>query len=52
MAKNIQTAIIPDEQVLSKIYLIRGQKVVLDLDLAALYGLKPICLQEQGKRNA
>ena len=37
MAKSKQTAIISDEQVISKIYLIRGQKVMLDRDLAALY---------------
>jgi len=30
---------IPDEVVMSKIYLIRGQKVMLDRDLAELYGV-------------
>lgn len=34
-----------------KIYLIRGQKVMLDKDLAVLYGVKPIRLREQVKRN-
>jgi len=29
----------------------RGQKVMLDKDLAALYGVKPIRLREQVKRN-
>jgi hypothetical protein len=33
------------------IYLIRGQKVMLDTDLAELYGVKAIRLREQVKRN-
>jgi hypothetical protein len=43
--------IIPDEVVMNKIYLIRGQKVMLDRDLAELYGVKAIRLREQVKRN-
>lgn len=35
----------------SKIYFIRGQKVMLDRDLAKLYDIKPIRLREQVKRN-
>lgn len=31
---------VPDETVMNKIYLIRGQKVMLDRDLAELYGVK------------
>ena len=42
---------IPDEVVMSKIYLIRGEKVMLDRDLAELYGVKAIRLREQVKRN-
>ncbi|MBI3247495.1 MAG: ORF6N domain-containing protein [Deltaproteobacteria bacterium] len=34
-----------------RIYLIRKQKVMLDSDLAELYGVKPIRLREQVKRN-
>jgi hypothetical protein len=33
------------------IYVIRGQKVMLDRDLAALYGVKPIALRQQVRRN-
>lgn len=36
---------------MSKIYLLRSQKIMLDRDLAALYGVKPIRLREQVKRN-
>jgi hypothetical protein len=34
-----------------KIYTIRGLQVMLDRDLAELYGVKPIRLREQVKRN-
>ncbi|MBK7129995.1 MAG: ORF6N domain-containing protein [Crocinitomicaceae bacterium] len=43
--------IIPDERLLNKIYLIRGQKVMLDRDLAELYGVETKRLKEQVKRN-
>jgi len=35
----------------TKIFEIRGQKVMLDRDLAALYQVKPFRLREQIKRN-
>ena len=41
----------PDEVVMSKIYLIRGQKVMLDVDLAELYGVETKRLKEQVRRN-
>lgn len=43
--------IIPDEVIVSKIYLIRDKKVMLDRDLAELYDIKAIRLREQVKRN-
>ncbi|MBI1837519.1 MAG: ORF6N domain-containing protein [Flavobacteriia bacterium] len=43
--------IIPDEQIIRKVYLIRGQRVMLDRDLADLYQIKPFRLREQVKRN-
>lgn len=42
---------IPDEVVIRKIYLIRRQKVMLDIDLAELYQVEPGRLNEQVKRN-
>ncbi|MBI3318368.1 MAG: ORF6N domain-containing protein [Candidatus Omnitrophica bacterium] len=39
------------EQVEHKILLIRGHKVMLDSDLAELYGVRPIRLREQVRRN-
>ncbi len=44
-------SIIPDDTVISKIYFIRNQKVMLDRDLAALYGVETKRLKEQVKRN-
>ena len=51
MAKTTKVMLIPDEVVMNKIYLLRKQKVMLDRDLADLYGIKPIRLREQVKRN-
>jgi hypothetical protein len=43
---------LPDEVVINKIYLIRGQKVMLDRDLAELYGLETKVLNQAVKRNS
>jgi len=42
---------IPTERIESRIYLIRGQKVMLDHDLANLYGVPTKRLNEAVKRN-
>jgi hypothetical protein len=42
---------IPVEQIAQLIYLIRGQKVILDFDLAALYGVATKVLNQAVKRN-
>ncbi|MDQ1297518.1 MAG: hypothetical protein QG558_56 [Campylobacterota bacterium] len=41
-----------DDSIKTKIYTIRGLQVMLDRDLAELYGVKPIRLREQVKRNS
>ncbi len=52
MPKKITTAtIIPQEVVINKIYFLRNEKIMLDRDLAVLYGVKAIRLREQVKRN-
>lgn len=43
---------IPDEIVASKICVFQGQKVMLDFDLAALYGVTTKALNQAVKRNA
>jgi len=51
MTKEKLVISIPDEVITSKIYLIRGNKVMLDADLAELYGVETRRLKEQVKRN-
>jgi hypothetical protein len=45
------SAIVPLERIESRIFLIRGHKVMLDSDLAELYGVTTKRLNEQVKRN-
>lgn len=47
----LKNTVIPDEVVMSKIYMIRHQKVMLDEDLAELYGVETRRLNEQVRRN-
>ena len=41
----------PEELIINKIYFLRGQKVMLDRDLAELYGVETKKLKEQVRRN-
>ncbi|MBU0489790.1 MAG: ORF6N domain-containing protein [Bacteroidetes bacterium] len=43
--------VIPEETVISKIYLIRGKRVMLDMDLADIYGVETKQLKRAVKRN-
>ncbi|MDR1996521.1 ORF6N domain-containing protein [Azonexus sp.] len=47
-----ETATLPIERIAQAIVVIRGQKVLLDEDLAALYGVETRRLNEQVRRNA
>ena len=51
MASKEDTSV-PDEIVATKIFLIKGKKVMLDEDLAQLYGVPTRRLNEQVKRNS
>jgi phage regulator Rha-like protein len=44
-------AMMPDEAVINKIYLIRNQKVMLDMDLADMYGVETKQLKRSVNRN-
>jgi len=44
-------ALIPEERIITKIYFLRNQKVMLDRDLAELYGVETKRLKESVKRN-
>jgi hypothetical protein len=51
MAKRREVALIPPERIERSILLIRGQRVLLDMDLAALYGVETRTLVQAVKRN-
>lgn len=51
MAKEIRLIGVAEETIISKIYLIRGQKVMIDRDLAELYGVETKRLKEAVRRN-
>ena len=51
MANKQTLAILSDDIVVNKIYIIRNQKVMLDSDLAELYGVETKRLNEQVRRN-
>ena len=51
MSEPVQSIAIPDEVVISKIYIVRGIKIMLDRDLADLYGVETKVLKQSVKRN-
>lgn len=48
-SKNI--SVVSDELIINKIYLVRGQKIMIDRDLAELYGVETKRLKEAVRRN-
>ena len=44
-------SILPDEVIVNKIYFIRGRKIMIDRDLAELYGVETKRLKEPVRRN-
>ncbi len=48
---NKSEVMLPDEIIMSKIYIIRGRKIMLDKDLAEMYGVETKRLKEAGRRN-
>ena len=51
IAKSMQSDLIPPERIESKIYLIRGRKVMLDSDLAVLYQVRTDAINQAVRRN-
>jgi|SRR5580658_413891 hypothetical protein len=51
-AAAIRSAVVPIAAIERRIYVIREQKVMLDRDLAELYGVRTMALKQQVKRNA
>ena len=50
-AKKNVVKVIPDDTIIRKIYVLRGQKVMLDMDLAVLYEIETKRLKEAVRRN-
>ncbi len=51
MAKPANSPKIADEIIMNKIYLVRNQKVMMDRDLAELYGVETKVLKQAVRRN-
>jgi len=49
--KKENSIVVPDDIIMNKIYYIRGQKVMLDRDLAELYDVETKVLKQSVKRN-
>ena len=49
---NLPVVRVSEEDILEKIYVIRGQKVMIDRDLAEMYGVEVRVLNQAVKRNA
>ena len=51
MAKKELQVLVAEQKILNRIYAIRGEKVMLDQDLAEMYGAETKQLKRQVKRN-
>ncbi len=51
MVKNELQNLVIEQKILNRIYVVRGEKVMLDRDLAELYGVETKRLKEAVKRN-
>ncbi len=51
MAKKELQALVTEQKILNRIYVVRGEKVMLDRDLAELYGIETRVLKQAVKRN-
>ena len=49
--ESTEIAIISEDEIRNKIYIIRGQKVMLDFDLAEIYGYNVSAFNQQITRN-
>ena len=52
MAKASRAALVPVEHITHLILILRGQRVILDRELAAIYGVETRTLNQAVKRNA
>ena len=52
MAKKVLQVLVAEQKIVNKIYVIRGEKVMLDQDLSIMYAVETKQLKRQVKRNA
>ena len=52
MAKTQRTAPVPVEHITQSILFLRGQRIILDRELAAIYGIETRTLNQAVKRNS
>ena len=52
MAKNKDTALLPVERITHSILIVRGQRMIIDRELAVVYGAETRTLHQAVKRNA
>src|SRR5262245_18816226 len=51
MPRKVATALIPLDRIERQIYIVRGQRVMLDADLAAIYRVTTAALNQAVRRN-
>ena len=51
MASKEVVTMVEEQKILNRIYMIRGQKVMLDRNLAEMYGVETKVLKQAVKRN-
>ena len=51
MVKKELQILLVEQKILNRIYIVRGQKVMLDADMAKMYKVETKRLNEQVKRN-
>jgi len=51
LAKKELQALVIEQKILNRIYVVRGEKIMLDRDLAELYGIETRILKQGVKRN-
>ncbi len=51
MAKQIVTVLLPEEAIINKIFVLREEKVMLDIHLSEIYGVETRALKQAVRRN-
>jgi hypothetical protein len=51
MAQNELQALVAEQKILNRIYVVRSEKIMLDKDLAEQYGIETRALKQAVKRN-